>query len=102
MIKAIFFDWFDTLARYEPPREELYSHALGEFGIKVPAKTLKPAVLAADRYFFEENARSPLERRNPQEQAQVYMRYQNIVLSEAKINADQELTVKLMKIFLQN
>ena len=23
VIKAVFFDWFNTLARYEPPEEEL-------------------------------------------------------------------------------
>ncbi len=97
MIKAIFFDWFDTLARCEPPREELYSRALREFDIEVSAKTLTPAVLAADKYLFEENTRSPVERRNPKEQAEVYMRYQNIVLAEARVKADQELLFKLMK-----
>ncbi len=97
MIKAIFFDWFDTLARCEPPREELYSRSLREFGIEVSAETLTPAVLAADKYFFEENVRSPVERRNPKEQAEVYMRYQSIVLTEARVKADQELLFKLLK-----
>lgn len=97
MIKAIFFDWFDTLARCEPPREELYSRALREFGIEVSAKALTPAVLAADKYLFEENTRSSVERRNPREQAEVYMRYQNIVLAEARVKAGQELLFKLMK-----
>jgi HAD superfamily hydrolase (TIGR01549 family) len=30
VIKAIFFDWFNTLARYDPPREELQGQALRE------------------------------------------------------------------------
>ena len=97
MVKAIFFDWFDTLARYEPPREELYRRALNELGIDVIPETLKPAVFAADRYFFGENARSPVERRNPQEKGQVYLRYQSIVLSEAGISADRELMLKLIE-----
>lgn len=97
VVKAIFFDWFDTLARYEPSREELYSQALREFGIEVSAKELTSAVSAADKHFFEENARSPVERRNPKEQAEIYMRYQNTVLTEAKIKADQELLFKLLK-----
>jgi len=97
VIKAIFFDWFDTLARCEPPREELYSQALREFGIEVSAKELTAAVSAGDKYFFKENARSPVERRNPKEQAEVYMRYQNTVLTEAGIKADQELLFKLLK-----
>ena len=97
MIKAIFFDWFNTLAYYEPPRETLYSQALREFGVEISAKELMPTVLAADKYFFEENARSPVAQRNPKEQAEVYMCYQNIVLTEAGVKADQELLFKIMK-----
>lgn len=33
MIKAVFFDWFHTLARFEPPREELHRRAYQEVGI---------------------------------------------------------------------
>lgn len=97
MIKAIFFDWFDTLARFEPPREELQSRALRDFGIEITAGALASPVLTADKYFFEETARSPVGRRNPTEQAEVYMRYQNIVLTEAGVEADQELVFKLLK-----
>ena len=53
MTKAVFFDWFNTLARYEPPREELYSQALREFGIEVPPEKILPGLLAADSYFSE-------------------------------------------------
>ena len=30
MIKAVFFDWFSTLARYDPPREQLQAQVLRE------------------------------------------------------------------------
>tara|TARA_B100002003_G_C13661091_1_gene335558 strand:- start:112 stop:297 length:186 start_codon:yes stop_codon:yes gene_type:complete len=36
-------------------------------------------------------------RRNPEEQAEVYMRYHNIVLTEAGVKADQEPVFKLIK-----
>ena len=97
MLKAVFFDWFNTLARYEPPREELYRQALQEFGIEMSAKELMPGVLAADSYYFTENTRSPVERRNPKEQVEVYLGYQNVVLTEAGVKADQELLFKIMK-----
>ena len=97
MIKAIFFDWFGTLACFEPPREELYRRALGEFGIEVSPNRLTPGILAADEYFYEEHARSPVERREPQKQAEVQTRYLNIVLTGGGVKADQELLVKLMK-----
>ena len=96
MIKAIFFDWFNTLARYEPPREELHSQALREFGIEVSPEKILPGVLTADMYFFGENANSPVEKRDRKERAEVYTRYQKIILSEAGVKADQELLAKVM------
>ena len=42
MIKAVFFDWFNTLARYEPPREQIHSEALREFGFEVPPEPPEP------------------------------------------------------------
>lgn len=95
MIKAIFFDWFNTLARYEPPREELHSQALREFGIEVSPEKILPGVLTADTYFFDENANSPVEKRDRKERAEVYTRYQKIILSEAGVKADQELLAKV-------
>lgn len=96
MIKAIFFDWFNTLARYEPPREELHSQALRKFGIEVSPEKILPGVLTADMYFFGENANSPVEKRDRKERAEVYTHYQKIILSEAGVKADQELLAKVL------
>ncbi len=97
MIKAIFFDWFNTLAYYEPPREKLHSQALREFSIELSPEEILPGLLAADSYFFEENANSPVEKREPGERAEIYMRYYNMMLTRAGVQADQELLVKIMK-----
>lgn len=97
MIKAIFFDWFNTLARYEPPREELHSQALKEFGIERSPEEILPGVLAADSYFFEENANSSVEKRASKRRVEVYAHYQQIVLAKAGVEADQELLAKVMK-----
>ncbi len=96
MIKAVFFDWFNTLAHYDPPREELHSQALREFGIEVPPAKLLPGIMAADKYFFDENALSPVGKRDAAEKAEVYIRYQNITLTEAGVKADRELLLKIM------
>jgi len=97
LIKAIFFDWFNTLARYEPPREELHSQALKEFGIERSPEEILPGVLAADSYFFEENANSSVEKRDSKRRVEVYAHYQQIVLTKAGVEADQELLAKVMK-----
>ena len=97
MIKAIFFDWFNTLACYEPPREELHSYLLREFGIEISPSDLMPGILAADKYFFTEGARSPVSKRNPEEQAKLYTHYAHIMLSEVGIEADNELVLQIIK-----
>ena len=93
MVKAVFFDWFNTLARYEPPREELQSQALQEFGIHASAQQIIPGILAADREFFEENAVSPIRKRNPEEQTKIYLHYQNTMLTEAGINVPEDISI---------
>ena len=99
MIKALFFDWFNTLARYEPPREELQSQALEEFGFHVPPQKIIPALLIADRDYFEENAISPVRKRSPEEQAKIYTHYQKTILTEAGVNVSGEpdMFVKIMQ-----
>ena len=83
MIKAVIFDWFNTLARYEPPRELVHSRALKEFGIDVvPAKLVNP-LLTADKFFFDENILNPVRSRSAAEQDDLYTRYEEIVMSEA-------------------
>lgn len=101
MIKAVFFDWFDTLVHYEPPRQELYTRILQELGISVTLKKLMLGIQSADKYFLEENTRLAVAQRNPQEQAEVHIRYQNIVLTGAGIKAERELSLKLMKRMMQ-
>jgi putative hydrolase of the HAD superfamily len=90
LIKAVFFDWFNTLARYEPPREELQSQALQEFGIHLSPQEIMPGLVAADRVLFEENAVSPVRKRSPEEQAKIYTRYQETILSKAGVNISGE------------
>ena len=99
MIKAVFFDWFNTLARYDPPREELQSQALQEFGIHVPPQKIIPGLLLADRGYFEENTVFPVRQRSPEEQAKVYTRYQSTILTEAGVNLprEQEVLSKIMQ-----
>jgi len=99
LIKAVFFDWFNTLALYSPPREELQSQALREFGIDISPEKMRPALLIADRYLFEEYATSPISKRSPEEQAKIYARYQQTVLTEAGVDVSysSDTLAKIMK-----
>ena len=41
MIKAVFFDLYQTLVCYEPPREELQARVLRDFGINVTSDSFR-------------------------------------------------------------
>ena len=97
MIKAIFFDWFHTLARYDPPREEMHSRLLHDFGIEVSPTDLMPGLLAADGDFFTAGARAPSEPRNPRAQPERYRRYLEIMLREAGIRVKPELIPQILQ-----
>ncbi len=97
MIKAIFFDWFHTLAQLDPPRHQLYSQAFREFGVELPPQKVMRGILIADQYFFEENAKSPVTERSPEEQVKLYIHYPNAILTEAGAKASRELSLKVMQ-----
>ena len=80
MFKAVFFDWFNTLAIYYPPREELQSQAIREFGFDVSAEQVKPALLQADKLVFDENAKYPMRLRSKEEQIEVYVQYEILLM----------------------
>ncbi len=96
MIKAVFFDLYQTLVSFDPPREELQAQALSDFGIRVKPEALRHPLLKADEYFYQENARSPLSKRSPQDKIAVYSQYQTIVLKEAGIEPSRELIGGIM------
>ena len=97
MIRAIFFDWFNTLAYYDPPREELHSRLLCEFGIEISPPDLLPGILAADKYFINEIAGSPVDKRSPEEQNALHVRYADIMLGKVGIKADKEQILQIIK-----
>ncbi len=97
MIKAVFFDWFNTLAHFEPPREELHSQAYRQFGIQLSPEKLTRGVLLADKYWFDENMKSRVEARSHQEQVELALRYQETVLTEAGVKVPRGLLLKIVK-----
>ena len=91
MIKAVFFDLYYTLVRYEPPREELHAKALKDFGIEVKPEIFRRPLVIADEFIYQEIARSPLSQRSEKDKIALYARYQGILLKEAGIEASEQL-----------
>lgn len=91
MIKAVFFDFYQTLVGYAPPREEIGARVLKDFGIEIKPEELSRPLTVADEYFIVENARSPINQRPPEDRAATFTHYQLVMLKEAGIESSPEL-----------
>ncbi|MFQ6121859.1 MAG: HAD family hydrolase [Dehalococcoidales bacterium] len=96
MTKAVFFDLYHTLVRYQPPREELQAKALKDFGIEVKPEVFRRPLVIADEFIYQEIARSPLSQRSEKDKMALYARYQGILLKEAGIEASEQLILGLL------
>lgn len=96
MIKAVFFDLYHTLLRYDPPREEPMAKAINAFGIEVTPEALRRPLVAADEFIYQEHARLPLSKRPDEEKKALWAQYQAVVLKEAGIEPTTELVGSIL------
>jgi putative hydrolase of the HAD superfamily len=101
MIKAVFFDLYQTLIRYQPSQEELEAAALQSLGIKTTAAALRRPMLVANEYIYQQIAQKPLSRRSREETLALYAEYQRIVLKEAGISGDEKIVLRLLGMMQQ-
>jgi len=96
MTKAVFFDLYYTLVRYDPSREELLKQLFGDFGIETSPEAIQRGLFAADDFFYREQSRLPLSSRPMEERIAVYTQHQEITLKKAGIDASKQLTIELL------
>jgi putative hydrolase of the HAD superfamily len=101
MIKAIFFDLYQTLVHYQPSQEELEADALKNLGINVNAAALRRPILTANEYIYRQIAKKPLSQRSKEEVMALYSEYQRIVLKEAGIAAEEKIVLRLLGMMQQ-
>jgi putative hydrolase of the HAD superfamily len=105
VIKAVFFDFYNTLVGYDPPQEVLEARALRDFGIEVEPEIFRRPLLLANEFIYREHARSPIGKRSKEEKLALYSQYHGIILKEAGIEASKELIAgvlgKLLKLDLK-
>ncbi len=101
MIKAVFFDLYQTLVRYQPSQEELEAAALQSLNIPVAPAALKRPVFTANAYIYRQIAQRPLSRRTREEVIALYSEYQRIVLREAGLAAEEKVVLRLLGIMQQ-
>lgn len=91
MFKAVFFDLYQTLVRYDPPREEIQAKVLKDFGIEVKPEALLRPISVADEFIYQEHARLSIGKRSDEEKKALWAQYQAMVLKEAGIEPSKEL-----------
>ncbi|UCG54480.1 MAG: HAD family hydrolase [Dehalococcoidia bacterium] len=91
MIKAVFFDLYQTLINYDPPREMELARIINEYGIEVTKEVIHRPMIIADEFIYKEHARLPITKRSKSEQKALYSQYQTIILEEAGIEPTPEL-----------
>jgi putative hydrolase of the HAD superfamily len=95
MIKAVFFDFYNTLISFDPPREELQVVACREFGIEVDRKAIPRGYWFADDFMSRENARSPIHKRSQADELAFWSDYEAIILRKAGVDISKDLALRI-------
>ena len=96
MIKAVFFDFYNTLATHHPPREELYVNICRDLGIEVEARALFTSLAAADIFYRNENSRSPIDKKTPDEKINFYIEYATMILKGAGVEISRDTALQIL------
>ena len=86
MIKAVFFDWLNTLVHPEPERHEIYLRTYRRFGVELDAGRLMKGILLAETNLAEGNPFRWGE--SPDEEP--HLRYQEVLLAESGVELERE------------
>ena len=95
LIKAVFFDFYNTLGKFHPPREELQAQACGQFGIGVTPHGITIGYSAADAFMAKEVAILPLKDRDRQGVKDFFAEYERLVLDGAGVKVSLYLALRI-------
>lgn len=98
MIKAISFDFYNTLVRFWPPLDEIQQAACRELGIGVAKAAVNQGYAVADVYFNQENAVQPLSLRSEEERLAFFSRYEQIILENAGVPVSLGLATRIWQL----
>lgn len=98
MIKAVFFDFYNTLVRFWPPVEDIQTTACRELGVYVTKEGIREGYSAADEFFNLENSRSSLSRRSQGHRERFFARYEQLILKGAGLEVTLELAQRIWRL----
>jgi putative hydrolase of the HAD superfamily len=102
MIKAVCFDFFNTLSYYHPNREETYQKACADIGVNVEQKNIFKSLLVADVYWREKHRQKPFKQRNKLSQFFLFTNYVHRMINGAGVSISWiqaiRIVIKLIKV----
>ncbi len=91
MVKAVFFDFYNTLVRFYPPREQTQIAAGRLCGLELDPEGIVRGYVEADRYMTEQNSRLHIQKMSPGDRLAFFARYEQRVLRGGGVDASLEL-----------
>ena len=98
MIKAIFFDFYNTLVRFWPPLDQIQQASCLEFGFHIDGEAINYGYSVADLYFNRENEIKPLATRTEEERLDFFAKYEQILLDNAGLSVTLDLARQIWQI----
>ena len=97
MIKAVSFDFYNTLVRFWPPLEQIQQAACHELGLTVQEEDITRGYAVADVLFNRENEDRPLSKRSDKERLEFFGRYEQLILETSGIPVSMDLAQRVWK-----
>ena len=98
MVKALLFDFFNTLTHYEPPREQMYIDICKKHGIDLEKTNLYRSLPYADAMYRDENQKSRVTERSQQEQMAFFIHYITVAVEGAGVKINKEIAIEILQI----
>ena len=98
MIKAVFFDFYNTLAYFWPPVQVIQAAACREVGLYVEPEGILKGYAVADELFSRENHRRPLYMRSEEERNRFFTHYEQLILQGAGLDVSPALAESVWRI----
>ena len=98
MIKAVFFDFYNTLAYFWPPVQEIQAAACREVGLFVEPEGILKGYAVADELFSRENHRRPLYMRSEEERNRFFTHYEQLILQGAGLDVSPGLAESVWRV----
>lgn len=97
MVQAVFFDFYNTLVGFKPPREEIHAAACREMGLEVSPEDIRSHLPPADEFYHRESLRLPLPGRSQSEQESFYTQYEQAILRGAGLEVPAEVALAVFR-----